>query len=683
MKISLPNFGNSNGGYTGNIDDEDSLVLQSDSLDIIKAQNNGTTLMTHIECFTCAICEEMIADFKGFFYLSPKSTNRANYFYCFRHFLELFKPRCQYCDVLIFEEECTEAEGKIWHIGHFCCTECKRSLGGQQYIMTEPKLKNGEKSNQENTTIIIKKLNNQLPYCLTCFDILYGELCEECGELISCDTGSIAHEGRSWHAKSDCFKCNFCFDSLLGKPFLPASNGKIYCSYTCSQTALQRSHLVNKKLKERHNFDSTKNQSQINDQRNISNGLNSKVTWNPQEQREETYACKEFNHKDLRTNNVQNETNHHYEHSSNSIDQSKELTKVQSNEDHNDMELKSFKEFMENKFINEFQPSSTNELPKQESVQKSKNPFHFENMSQFLIEYMNSQIQTQQFQNNLIGATLEYESCLSEEEFSNTISQDQKEQFDEKNDAVNGNQYEMSTSFLSSQNFSKSNQIDGNSNKIDGNSNRIDGNSHKITQQNPTSSSENTSLLPIDQIKPANKSENKLENHDFESLDSNKKDYEMDLLQESICISSNIQNMQKEQLNEDSIAEPSTESTAVNSTSSQTTPETQQKSTTKSVSFDPSVKEPVSKTPTRRNKKTISRKNWSDDSLSSSSCSTCSSSSDEYDYDYDLNKQKNQWYGGTRIQYVSSSDKKKQRQNLDQNNESFNKSNNNESCTIS
>ena len=159
MKISLPNFGNSNGGYTGNIDDEDSLVLQSDSLDIIKAQNNGTTLMTHIECFTCAICDEMIADFKGFLNLNPKSTNRANNFYCFRHFLELFKPRCQYCDILIFEEECTEAEGKIWHIGHFCCTECKRSLGGQQYIMTEPKLKNGEKSNQENSTIIIKKLN--------------------------------------------------------------------------------------------------------------------------------------------------------------------------------------------------------------------------------------------------------------------------------------------------------------------------------------------------------------------------------------------------------------------------------------------------------------------------------------------------------------------------------------------
>ena len=32
--------------------------------------------------------------------------------YCHRHFVELFKPRCQQCDCLILDEECTEAEGK-------------------------------------------------------------------------------------------------------------------------------------------------------------------------------------------------------------------------------------------------------------------------------------------------------------------------------------------------------------------------------------------------------------------------------------------------------------------------------------------------------------------------------------------------------------------------------------------
>lgn len=34
--------------------------------------------------------------------------------FCHRHFVELFKPRCQQCDCLILDEECTEAEGKFY-----------------------------------------------------------------------------------------------------------------------------------------------------------------------------------------------------------------------------------------------------------------------------------------------------------------------------------------------------------------------------------------------------------------------------------------------------------------------------------------------------------------------------------------------------------------------------------------
>lgn len=84
---------------------------------------------------------------------------------------------------------------------------------------------------QANTT----QRNKQIPYCLTCFDILFGELCEECGELIGCEVGAIIHEGRSWHASETCFRCSLCLKSLLGKPFLPAMDGRIYCSIICSQ----------------------------------------------------------------------------------------------------------------------------------------------------------------------------------------------------------------------------------------------------------------------------------------------------------------------------------------------------------------------------------------------------------------------------------------------------------------
>lgn len=184
----------------------------------------------HIDCFTCSICSQVLVDFKA--YLYPSKDTSSFKIYCFRHFLEIFKPRCAYCDSLIFEDECTEAEDKVWHIAHFCCFECKRSLGGQQYVMAKPNI-----LKQDGITF---NPSHEYPYCLTCFDILFGELCEECGNLIGCEIGSIKHEGRHWHANDICFKCNFCCKPLLGKPFLPASDGKIYCSILCSRNSLKK-----------------------------------------------------------------------------------------------------------------------------------------------------------------------------------------------------------------------------------------------------------------------------------------------------------------------------------------------------------------------------------------------------------------------------------------------------------
>lgn len=213
-------------------------------------ESNGNSSSTisnikyyHIDCFTCTECKQILVDLKA--YLHPmlnvnqqKSMLLKNNIkdfsfnlYCSRHFVELFKPRCPSCDKLIFDEECTEAEGKAWHIGHFCCNECKRSLGGQQYIMAQAN------SNNNNNVCDDKNLikRPQMPYCLTCFDILFGELCEECGELIGCEVGAIVHDGRSWHANERCFRCSLCLKNLLGKPFLPALDGRIYCSIACSQ----------------------------------------------------------------------------------------------------------------------------------------------------------------------------------------------------------------------------------------------------------------------------------------------------------------------------------------------------------------------------------------------------------------------------------------------------------------
>lgn len=44
---------------------------------------------------------------------------------------------------------------------HFACFECKTMLGGQRYIMKDSR-----------------------PYCCGCFESLYAEYCEACGENI-------------------------------------------------------------------------------------------------------------------------------------------------------------------------------------------------------------------------------------------------------------------------------------------------------------------------------------------------------------------------------------------------------------------------------------------------------------------------------------------------------------------
>lgn len=84
-------------------------------------------------------------------------------------------------------------------------------LGGQRYVMRESR-----------------------PYCLQCFDSLFAEYCDSCGEPIGVDQGQMSHEGQNWHATENCFCCNACGTSLLGRPFLPR-RGAIYCSITCSK----------------------------------------------------------------------------------------------------------------------------------------------------------------------------------------------------------------------------------------------------------------------------------------------------------------------------------------------------------------------------------------------------------------------------------------------------------------
>uniref|UniRef100_H3DMC7 Prickle homolog 1b n=1 Tax=Tetraodon nigroviridis TaxID=99883 RepID=H3DMC7_TETNG len=169
----------------------------------IFASRAGPSPCWHPACFACSTCQELLVDLI-YFYQNGKIL-------CGRHHAELLKPRCSSCDEIIFSDECTEAEGRHWHMKHFACFECETMLGGQRYIM-----KDGH------------------PYCCGCFESLYAEYCEACGENIGVDHAQMTYEGVHWHATDRCFCCAQCKTSLLGCPFLP-KQGRIYCSKACSQ----------------------------------------------------------------------------------------------------------------------------------------------------------------------------------------------------------------------------------------------------------------------------------------------------------------------------------------------------------------------------------------------------------------------------------------------------------------
>eukprot|EP00093_Oithona_nana_P002807 02807.XXX_59423_39952_1 [CDS] Oithona nana genome sequencing. len=169
----------------------------------VTAARAGPHKCWHPGCFSCSQCSELLVDLI-YFYKEDK-------LYCGRHHAETMKPRCSACDEIILSDECTEAEGRAWHMTHFACFECDRQLGGQRYIMREGR-----------------------PYCLGCFDCMFAEYCDACGETIGVDQGQMTHEGQHWHATDNCFGCHKCKISLLGRPFLPR-RGLIYCSVSCSK----------------------------------------------------------------------------------------------------------------------------------------------------------------------------------------------------------------------------------------------------------------------------------------------------------------------------------------------------------------------------------------------------------------------------------------------------------------
>ncbi|XP_034978067.2 prickle-like protein 4 isoform X1 [Zootoca vivipara] len=168
----------------------------------VYAPKLGNQSYWHPACFVCHTCHQPLVDLIYF--------QRDGKIYCGRHHAEFFRPRCASCDQLIFTSECMEAEGMRWHEEHFCCLECDLPLGARRYVM-----KGGQ------------------PCCCACFESLYADVCQACGEIIGVDSEQATLQGQHWHAKSCCFCCSICKKALQGQ-LVTIHNGLLFCSEACS-----------------------------------------------------------------------------------------------------------------------------------------------------------------------------------------------------------------------------------------------------------------------------------------------------------------------------------------------------------------------------------------------------------------------------------------------------------------
>ncbi|KAL8622064.1 hypothetical protein ACOMHN_056549 [Nucella lapillus] len=155
----------------------------------------------HPGCFSCCTCRQLLVDNIYF--------GREGRVYCGRHYADQLYPRCTACDELIFAREYTQAEGRSWHVHHFCCWQCDTPLAGQRYIAKDDN-----------------------PYCMYCFEKLFSKVCSTCQRPITADAPGITHNAFHWHACPHCFSCHSCARALLNQPFI-LKEGRLYCSKDC------------------------------------------------------------------------------------------------------------------------------------------------------------------------------------------------------------------------------------------------------------------------------------------------------------------------------------------------------------------------------------------------------------------------------------------------------------------
>lgn len=105
---------------------------------------------------------------------------------------------------LIFSDEYLKAADNCFHVDHFLCRNCDKSLANQSYVLQSDK-----------------------QFCIECYEQSYANVCEACKQSIGVHARDLCHKDKHWH--DACFACFKCRAPLIDKPF-GAKLDKVYCA---------------------------------------------------------------------------------------------------------------------------------------------------------------------------------------------------------------------------------------------------------------------------------------------------------------------------------------------------------------------------------------------------------------------------------------------------------------------
>ena len=180
----------------------------------------------HDSCFCCCVCQNTI----GSNSFIPKNEE----IYCIKCYEDKYATRCTKCKQVIVSGGVT-FRNEPWHRECFQCCNCSKSLAGQRFT-TKDLSDNATAPINQNKFNKTNQPHNA--YCIECYGELFAKKCFACSQAITGLGGTrfVTFEERSWH--NDCFLCNDCQTSLVGKGFITDGPDAILCG-DCARAKLR------------------------------------------------------------------------------------------------------------------------------------------------------------------------------------------------------------------------------------------------------------------------------------------------------------------------------------------------------------------------------------------------------------------------------------------------------------